>query len=446
MDKKWILITKELKKLINDAAFLTFIKPLKPLEYSKNKKSLLVQVPDELRMTTLKNRYLEQIEEIVSGIYGENTSVYFCLPEDSENYLSKKLNHGLFDEELDGEVIINPRHTFETFVVGDNNRYAQAISLAVADAPGENISFNPLFIYGGAGLGKTHLMHAIGHYVKVNHPKKKVLYVTSQMFSEEFIYSTSKHKLNEFKIKYRNVDVLLLDDIQFIEEREKTREEVFHTYNALHDSGKQLVFSSDRHPNEFLGLDERLTSRLSEGLIVDIKPPSFETKIAILLNKAGLEGIEITDGLQDVIELIADKVKTNIREMEGAFNKVIAYSAISGKSINKEFACEVLKDITAADAQPTPESIKKHVSNFYEIKISDIESKKKARNFSFPRQIAMYLCRDMTELSTTKIGEQFGGKDHTTVMYAYEKIEKEIKINETLSNNIEEMKNKIRNI
>jgi chromosomal replication initiator protein len=445
MEKRWDLIKNELEKKLTPVGFSTWISPLKPLKYSKSKKTLYILVPEQLIMTMLENRYIEQMVEITSEVYGENTKITLCLPEDAPKYLTKKVKSYSDESEMGEEVLVDPRQTFDTFVVGENNRFAQAAALAVSEAPGN--SYNPLFIYGGAGLGKTHLMHAIGHYVKVNNPKLKVLYVSSEMFTDDFINAIRNEKMNEFKIKYRNVDVLLLDDIQFIEEKKSTREEVFHTYNTLHDNGKQLVFSSDRPPKDLLGLDERLTSRLASGLIVDIQPPSFETKVAILLNKANLDDIEITDGLQEVIELIADKIKTNIREMEGAFNKVIAFSTLTQKSINKSLACEVLKDIiTEKDAQPTPESIKKNVSKFFEIKISDLESSKRARNFSYPRQIAMYLCRDMTDLSLPKIGEYFGGRDHTTVLHACDKIEKEKKINETLNGNLQELDNRIRNI
>jgi len=446
MDKKWVQIKNELDKKMTPSSFSQWITPLKPLKYSKLKKTLVILVPEKISLDILEKRYIDQITEIVSEVYGEKIEVILCLPEDSYKYTNKKINFSPFDDDISEEVLVDPRQTFETFVVGENNRFAKAMSIAVAEAPGK--SYNPLFIYGGSGLGKTHLLHAIGHYIKVNKPKMKVLYVSSVMFMEDFIKSIRNEKMNDFKIKYRNIDILLLDDIQFIDEKKtSTREEVFHTYNTLRDNGKQLVFSSDRPPKDLLGLDERLSSRLSEGLVVDIQPPSFETKVAILLNKANMDGIEFTDGLEDVIELIADKSITNIRDMKGAFNKVIAYSSFSGRKINKELACEVLKDIiTAKDAQPTPEAIKKKVSNFYDIKLSDLESGSRARNFSFPRHVAMYLCRNMTDLSLPKIGMEFGGKDHTTVMHACDKIEKEKNINETLFNNLEELEKQIKNI
>lgn len=445
MEKKWNQVKNELEKNLSNVAFSTWIQPIEPLKYSKSKKTIYLVVSEPLVKNTLEKRYTDIIEDTAAEFYDKDTKVEFFLPDEAEK-LSKKAKKLVGDSnDLGEEKWVDPRQTFDTFVVGENNRFAQAASLAVSEAPGD--AYNPLFIYGGPGLGKTHLMHAIGHYLKTNNPELKVLYVSSEMFTEDFINATMNKKINDFKVKYRNVDVLLLDDIQFIQEKEKTKEEVFHTYNTLHDSGKQLVFSSDRPPKDIMGLDERLTSRLSSGLIVDIQAPSLETKIAILRNKAILDNIEMTDGLEDVIELIANKIKTNIREMEGAFTRVVAFSSLTNKNINKELAYEVLKDVISdEDVKPTPDAIKKNVSNFFDIKISDLESSKRARNFSYPRQIAMYLCRNMTDLSLPKIGQHFGNRDHTTVLHACEKIDKEKKINQTINDNLNELDKKIRNL
>lgn len=446
MNKKWNHVKNELEENLSNVAFSTWIQPIEPLKYVKSKKTLYLVVSEPLVKNTLEKRYTDIIEDTAAEFYGAGIKVEFFLPDEAEKLSAKKSGkHMGNDDDLGEEKWVDPRQTFDTFVVGENNRFAQAASLAVAEAPGD--AYNPLFIYGGPGLGKTHLMHAIGHYLKLNNPELKVLYVSSEMFTEDFINATMNKKINDFKVKYRNVDILLLDDIQFIQEKEKTKEEVFHTYNTLHDSGKQLVFSSDRPPKDIMGLDERLTSRLSSGLIVDIQAPSLETKIAILRNKAILDNIEMTDGLEEVIELIAEKIKTNIREMEGAFTRVVAFSSLTNKNINKELACEVLKDvITAEDVKPTPEAIKKNVGLFFDIKISDLESSKRARNFSYPRQIAMYLCRSMTDLSLPKIGQHFGNRDHTTVLHACEKIEKEKKINDTINDNLVELDKRIRNL
>lgn len=451
MEKTWNKIKDELEDKFPSVAFDTWIRPITPFKYIKSKKTLYLLVQEQIVKTNIENRYIPSIEEAASDVYGQNITVNIILPEEAEAISPRKSKKQSIDEDNIGEEKwVDPRQTFDTFVVGENNRFARAASLAVAESPGD--AYNPLFIYGDPGLGKTHLMHAIGHYIKINNPSLKVLYVSSEMFTEDFINATMSKKINDFKVKYRNVDILLLDDIQFIQEKEKTKEEVFHTYNTLHDGGKQIVFSSDRPPGEMMGLDERLTSRLSSGLIVDLQPPSFETKIAILRNKAYLEGMEdengkISDGLEEVIELIANKIKTNIREMEGAFTRVVAFGTLTKRTINKELASEVLKDIiTAKDIQPTPENIKKNVSKFFDISITDIESSKRARNYAFPRQIAMYLCREMTDLSLPKIGEFFGNRDHTTVLYAYEKIESEKDINETVRNNLKELEKKIRNM
>lgn len=452
MEKTWNKIRDELQKKHPSVAFDTWIRPITPFKYLKTKKILYLLVSEQIVKRNLENRYIPSIEEVASEIYGQKISIVLLLPEEAESLKSrknKKINT-VDEDNLGDEKWVDPRQTFDTFVVGENNRFARAASLAVAESPGD--AYNPLFIYGGPGLGKTHLMHAIGHYIKVNNPELKVLYVSSEMFTEDFINATMNKKINDFKVKYRDIDVLLLDDIQFVQEKEKTKEEVFHTYNTLYDSGKQLVFSADRPPSEMMGLDERLTSRLSSGLIVDLQPPSFETKVAILRNKAYLEGMEnedgkISNGLEEVIELIANKIKTNIREMEGAFTRVVAFGTLTSSNINKELASEVLKDIiTAKDVQPTPEAIKKNVSSFFDISITDIESSKRARNYAFPRQIAMYLCREMTDLSLPRIGEYFGNRDHTTVLYACNKIEEEKNINETVRNNIKELEKKIRNI
>jgi chromosomal replication initiator protein len=308
-----------------------------------------------------------------------------------------------------------------------------------------NLTYSPLFVYGDSGLGKTHLMHAIWHYVKDHYPKLKVLYISSEMFTDEFVKASQTNTFTAFKNKYRNLDLLMIDDIQFIEEKTKTVEEVFHTYNTLYNMGKQLVFSSDRPPKD-LNLEDRLKSRLSSGLPVNLQAPAFETKVAILRNKAVLQNIPLTEGLLEVIDIIADRIKTNVREMEGALNRVAAFSTLNGEPINKAMAKNILKDIISAkDIQPTPDIIKKKVAKYYEIKPADIDSKKRARSFSVPRQIAMYLTRELTDLSLPEIGDAFGGKDHTTVLYSCEKVSKQMSSDELYSNIVTELKEVIIN-
>jgi chromosomal replication initiator protein len=449
-EKKWAIVLADLKEFLEDVNYNTWFGHLKFYKYDKASESLYLITETDLSKAQLKTRYRDIIISKSNNVLGNVRNVYFLLPSEVENTGAKA---ALAEKEsfyLPDEGLMNPRYTFDTFVVGENNRFPYSYALSVAEnAESPNPSYNPLFIYGGPGLGKTHLMCAIGHYIIDHYPGLKVRYVSSEMFTNDYVSASMAsgnertERMNAFKAKYRNIDVLMIDDIQFIESKTRTIEEVFWTYNMLYESGKQLIFSSDRPPKDLLGLDERLQSRLSSGLIADIQPPAFETKVAILKNKAILDNIPITDGLNEVIFLIAEKIKTNVREMEGAFNRVVAYSTLSGLPINKTMARSVLHDvISQQDIMPTPDAVKKAVANYYNIKISDIESSKKARSFSFPRQIAMYLCKDMTNLPLKEIGISFGGRDHTTVMYAHEKIHA-LKIND---GNIKEILTEIENI
>jgi chromosomal replication initiator protein len=451
-EKNWKLVKKNLKDFMEGVRYNAWVSDLKLVKFDKDSGSLYLEVPTDVIRSQLESRYRDMIVNYAKEVFENLQTVLFLLPEEVEQ-LTKG---GSSREEKDfypDENMLNPRYTFDTFIVGENNRFAHNAALAVAEAAASpRIAYNPLFIYGGSGLGKTHLMCAIGHYIIEHSPKLKVLYVSSETFTNDFVtatmenYQSRSERMNAFKSKYRNTDVLMIDDIQFIEEKERTIEEVFHTYNTLYNTGKQLIFSSDRPPGELLGKDVRLQSRLASGLIVDLQPPSFEIKVAILRKKAMLENIPTTDGLLEVIDVIAEKIKTNIREMEGAFNRVVAFSTLSGDSVNKAMARRILRDIfSARDVQPTPEAIKKSVARFYDIKISDLESAKRAREFSFPRQIAMFLCREMTDLSLPKIGEVFGKRDHTTVLHACEKISKEKINDENLSLILKELEDGIRN-
>ncbi|VTQ81428.1 chromosomal replication initiator protein DnaA, partial [Hathewaya histolytica] len=336
---------------------------------------------------------------------------------------------------------LNPKYTFNSFVIGNSNRFAHAASLAVAEAPAK--AYNPLFIYGGVGLGKTHLMHAIGHYILQNNSKSKVVYVTSEKFTNELINSIKDDKNEEFRNKYRNVDVLLIDDIQFIAGKERTQEEFFHTFNALHEANKQIILSSDRPPKEIPTLEDRLRSRFEWGLITDIQAPDFETRIAILKKKADVDNLNIDN---EVMVYIANKIKSNIRELEGALIRVVAYSSLTNKQINVDLAAEALKDIISnkQSKQITIDLIQDIVSSYYNLKIEDLKSARRTRNIAFPRQIAMYLCRKLTDMSLPKIGEEFGGRDHTTVIHAYDKISENLKKDETLEDIVNELAKKIK--
>jgi len=331
---------------------------------------------------------------------------------------------------------LNPKYNFDTFVVGNSNRFAHAACLAVAESPAK--AYNPLFIYGGVGLGKTHLMHAIGQFVLEHSNRMKVSYVTSEKFTNEMINSIRDDKTVEFRNRYRNMDILLVDDIQFLAGKERTQEEFFHTFNTLYEANKQIIISSDRPPKEIPTLEDRLRSRFEWGLITDIQPPDLETRIAILRKKAQLENLSVPD---DTVSYIANKIQSNIRELEGALIRVIAYSSLNGEEINPDMAAVVLKDMlpTNKPRQVTIELIQELVSSFYNIRTDDFKAKKRTRAVAFPRQIAMYLSRELTDSSLPKIGEAFGGRDHTTVIHAYEKINNELQNNISLQENIKDL-------
>lgn len=339
---------------------------------------------------------------------------------------------------------LNPRYTFDTFVVGNNNSLAHAASLAVAENPAE--VYNPLFIYGGVGLGKTHLMHSIAHYILDQNPAAKVLYVTSETFTNELIEAIRNRadtsSIAEFRKKYRNIDVLLIDDIQFIIGKESTQEEFFHTFNTLHESKKQIIISSDKPPKEFETLEERLRSRFEWGLPVDIQSPDYETRMAILKKKEELDGLSIDN---EVMKYIATNIKSNIRELEGALTKIVALSRLKNTEVNVVLAEEALKDLISPNNKKdiTVELISDIISEHFNITASDIVSTKKSRNIAYPRQICMYLCRDLTDLSLKEIGKKLGDRDHTTVLHGIDKIQNDLLSDSSLQNTVEVLKKKI---
>jgi chromosomal replication initiator protein len=333
---------------------------------------------------------------------------------------------------------LNPKYTFDTFVTGSSNRFAHAAAMAVAESPGK--VYNPFFMYGGVGLGKTHLMHAIGNRVLHNHPEMRVLYVSSEQFTNEIIRSIQEGNAEKFRQKYRNIDVLLVDDIQFLSGKTSTQEEFFHTFNTLHDSQKQIILSSDRPPREVERLEDRLRSRFEWGLITDIQAPDLETRIAILKNKAQLDHFSVPN---DVMVYIASRIDSNIRELEGALTRVVAYASLIKKPVTTELVAEALKDVFPNNKtkEITMEVIQEIVASYFKMKIEDLHAKKRTRSIAFPRQIAMYLCRELTDTSLPQIGNFFGGRDHTTVIHACDKINKEkdadMKLNAILNELIE---------
>ena len=448
-EKIWDSVLEIIKENTTPISFDTWFKPLKIRKIDNNLNIVYIEVNSDkgkdFIISTIKNRYLTYLQNAFKTVLNDEYRVVLKDSEEYENEESKKntIKPNLNKKILNKQKIFNPKFNFDNFVVGGSNKYAHAAALAVAESPSE--AYNPLFIYGGSGLGKTHLMHAIGIYLLEKNPDLNVLYVSSEMFTNELIRALGEQKMNEFKSKYRKADVLLIDDIQFIEGKESTQEEFFYTFNTLYDSNRQIIISSDRAPNKLVNLDDRLKSRFQWNLIADIQPPDYETRVAILMKKAENLNMDVDDDLYDVICMIAEKIKDNIRELEGAFTRIVSFSHLLNEKADKAFAKRVLKDIiTNNEISVTPEKIKNKVANYYNIKVTDLESSKKTNNIAFPRQVAMYLIRELTDSSLPQIGRYFGNRHHTTVKYACEKIENDIKTDETLKNVILTLKEEIK--
>ncbi|WP_186576859.1 chromosomal replication initiator protein DnaA [Aquibacillus kalidii] len=411
--------------------------------------TLIVSAPNEFARDWLESRYTDLISDALFEVTGSRLKTKFVIPEmestidDVKPPVKKTSNVKQNDNGETPKSMLNSKYTFDTFVIGSGNRFAHAASLAVAEAPAK--AYNPLFIYGGVGLGKTHLMHAIGHYVIDHNPGAKVVYLSSEKFTNEFINSIRDNKAVNFRNKYRSVDVLLIDDIQFLAGKEQTQEEFFHTFNTLHEESKQIVISSDRPPKEIPTLEDRLRSRFEWGLITDITPPDLETRIAILRKKAKAEGLDIPN---EVMLYIANQIDTNIRELEGALIRVVAYSSLINKDVDASLAAEALKDIIPSSKPRviTINAIQEVVGDRYNVKLEEFVAKKRTKSIAFPRQIAMYLSRELTDFSLPKIGEEFGGRDHTTVIHAHEKISKMIGQDQSLHKEIEDIKERLKSI
>jgi chromosomal replication initiator protein len=437
----WEKTLNIIKSELTEVSFNTWIKSISPL--SMNNDFVKLGVPNQFTKEILEGRYKDLISNSLKVITTKKYSLVFNILSEETAEIDDSFNNRSQDNLAandDMYTMLNPKYKFDSFVIGNSNRFAHAACLAVAEAPAK--AYNPLFIYGGVGLGKTHLMHAIGHYILQNNPKAKVVYVSSEKFTNELINSIKDDKNEEFRTKYRNIDVLLIDDVQFIGGKERTQEEFFHTFNALHENNKQIILSSDRPPKEIPTLEDRLRSRFEWGLIADIQPPDFETRIAILKKKADVENLNIPN---EVMVYIATKIKSNIRELEGALIRIVAFSSLTNKEISVDLASEALKDIISSrqSRQVTISLIQDIVSNYYNLRIEDFKSARRTRNIAYPRQIAMYLCRKLTDMSLPKIGEEFGGRDHTTVIHAYEKISAGLKKDESLKNAISDITKKI---
>ncbi|MBI4352475.1 MAG: chromosomal replication initiator protein DnaA [Candidatus Omnitrophica bacterium] len=426
----WNKITDSLQKELVPQVYERWLKPIQPLEFKDGR--LALGVPDEFFRNWILDHYSNMISAALREITGEpTTSVAFGLLKESPPSLPTHPPSGMpplpsfqpLPYQHPALPDLNSRYNFESFVVGPSNRFAHAASLAVAESPAK--AYNPLFIYGPVGLGKTHLMQAIGQETLKRNPTAKVLYIASEKFTNQLINGIKTGTILKFREKYRTVDCLLIDDIHFIGGKESTMEEFFHTFNTLFDAHKQIVVSSDKPPKNIPNLEERLISRFEWGLVTDIQPPDFETRTAILRKKAERENLYIPDS---VTSFIADKIKSNIRELEGALIRVVAYSKLVGKEIDESTAREVLKDlISETEKKITIDLIQKKVAEYFEIRPSDMVTKRRLKNIVYPRHLAMYLSRELTHFSLPEIGEQFGGRDHTTILHGCEKIKKEIK-------------------
>ncbi|WP_100401285.1 chromosomal replication initiator protein DnaA [Bacillus sp. FJAT-42315] len=441
IDDLWNKVLQSIEKKISKPSFDTWLKSTKA--YSLQGDSITITAPNDFARDWLEGHYSQLISGVIGEITGEQLAVRFIIPENqqSEEFdvsKAKKRQNKKEDAHEFPQSMLNPKYTFDTFVIGSGNRFAHAASLAVAEAPAK--AYNPLFIYGGVGLGKTHLMHAIGHYVLEHNPEAKVVYLSSEKFTNEFINSIRDNKAVDFRNRYRNVDVLLIDDIQFLAGKEQTQEEFFHTFNTLHEESKQIIISSDRPPKEIPTLEDRLRSRFEWGLITDITPPDLETRIAILRKKAKADNLDIPN---EVMLYIANQIDTNIRELEGALIRVVAYSSLINKDVNADLAAEALKDIIPSSKPKTItiQNIQKVVGEQYNVKLEDFKAKKRTKSVAFPRQIAMYLSRELTDFSLPKIGEEFGGRDHTTVIHAHEKISRLLETDSQLQHNVKEIQN-----
>lgn len=434
----WKKILELLEPEISPISFKTWIEPIEPVSISDS--TVVLKIEENFIKSMVETRFLSLIDNAIKHIAGPDYKVILVSGNESPSE-TKKPDEKESKSKSSFESNLNPKYVFSTFVVGNSNRMAHAASLAVAEAPAK--AYNPFFLYGGVGLGKTHLMHSIAHYILDQNPNAKVLYASCETFTNELINSIRDDNNEEFRRKYRNIDVLLIDDIQFISQKERTQEEFFHTFNALHDANKQIIISSDRPPKEIKTLEDRLRSRFEGGLIADIQPPDFETRIAILKKKAGNENLDIDD---EVYAYIAKNIVSNIRELEGALTRVVAYAKLTQENITKSLAENALKDIFNEQSaiEITPERIQEIVASYYNIRPEDMVGSKRSNNIAYPRQIAMYLSRQMLDISLPKLGEHFGGRDHTTIIHGINKIQENLKTDKNLQNIIFELENRIK--
>ena len=455
LNEIWDRIITELQNTLAPQVIENWLSMLSPMDYDNN--VIVLSAPNDIVKKFIDERYMTIIVDACkntlnkSDVSFEIKVVEKAAPEPEEpveNLFNDNDSKASFVAAYDtpGQIApgdassLNPRYIFDTFVAGSFNRIAYAAAQAVAKNPGKN--YNPLFMYGGVGLGKTHLMHAIGHEVLKNNPEKRVLYITSEKFTNELINSIRDNTTEAFRQKYRNIDLLMVDDIQFLSKKERTQEEFFHTFNALHQANKQIVLSSDRPPHEIKTLEERLSSRFAGGMLTDIQPPDLETRIAILKKKTEAEHIDVPN---EALVYIASRIDNNIRELEGALTRVVAYSELIGEKITTDLVADTLKDVYPENhnKEITMDVIQEVVANHFNLKVEDLNSSKRTKALAYPRQIAMYLCRELTNSSLPQIGEFFGGRDHTTVLHAHTKISEEKGENIKLDNTLQELTKRI---
>ncbi len=418
VEKIWTKTTKQIRTLLNTETYNLWFSSVQPV--SLNQSSITLEVPNEISEVWLKDNYLELLQDALAQASGRKLNIKFKVAAGGNGTAAAptkpaKGRKPAARKATDGDLIFNPRNTFETIVVGNNNSFAHAAAMAVAQQPGK--AYNPLFLYGGTGLGKTHLLHAIGQHVVGSKKAAKVSYVSSEKFTNEYIAAIQENQLVKFRKKYRQTDVLLIDDIQFLAGKERIQEEFFHTFNALHEAHKQLVLTCDRPASEIQNLEKRLVSRFEWGLVTDLQPPDVETRLAILRNKVKSMGVEIPE---DVLTFLANRIRTNIRRLEGALIRVASYAHLTGKELTNDVVENLLREILQEEGRHTitMEVIQKKVTEKFDLRMADMTSKRRPENIAFPRQIAMYLSRQLTEHSLSAIGEAFGGRDHGTVLHA----------------------------
>ena len=444
MENIWLAAQANIAKILTPQTFDTWIRPVTFLSVKSN--SIILEVPNKFVKEWVEEKYLTMIQEAISSLAGAKFNLELRVNEklsgDKQAVISEL---AITDDEppssekgKPGEALpsLNPKYTFDTFVCGASNQFAHAAAQAVAVNPATN--YNPLFIYGGVGLGKTHLLIAIGNHILTRNKKARVSYYTSEKFMNELINCLRYNKMEQFRNKFRSMDVLLIDDVQFIAGKERTQEEFFHTFNSLYESHKQIVVTSDKFPKDIPGLEERLRSRFEWGLIADIQPPDMETKIAILKKKAEVDKIHLLD---DVAMFLAESSTTNVRELEGMLIRLGAFSSLTGSEITLKLAREVLKDIIVDKTRDvTIEIIQKQVADHFKVKVSELKSEKRLKAIVVPRQIAIYLCRELTKASYPEIGDKFGGKDHSTIIHSVKKIEKLTQQDADMKNTLENLK------